>query len=144
MKLHSFKLYIAAFFYIAFLLVFTHVDVAINIFNPDENQLNKDFFDILLAKHANLISLVTNIGLLLFIILDMIVTLDKKATLNVAIVTNLIGVMACVVAAMCAMGTTEGCKMKAYGAIESEATAWICLAIFFICLIFLKKKSIEP
>ena len=143
MKVHGFKLYIAAFFYIAFLLVFTHVDVAIKIFNPDENQLNKDFLDILLTKHANLISLVTNIGLLLFIILDMIVTFNKKATLNVAIVTNLVGVIACVVAAMCAMGTKD-CKMKAYGAIESETTAWICLAIFFICLIVLKKKSIEP
>lgn len=122
-KLHSLKLYIAASFYIGFLIVFTHVDVAIDTINPDEAQLNKNFFDIMLAKHANFVSLVTNIGLLLFIILDMIVTFHKKATLNIVIVTNLIGVIACVVAAMCAMGATADCKMKTYGAIESETTA---------------------
>lgn len=141
--LHNIVWYLIASLYIGFLLIFTHVDAIIKVINPNDLQAQNSFLDIVLTKHSNLVSLVTNIGLLLFLILDMLITFNKKATLTIAVITNLIGVMACVIAAMCAMGTNDS-NMEEYGAIDNEPAAWICLAIFCVCLIVLKKKSLEP
>lgn len=137
--LRSIICYLLSILYIGFLLLFTHVDLIISVINDDTNT---DIGQLLLKKHAHFVSLVTNIGLLLFLVIDIIVALKKCLFIGMATLINLIGVLACVIATMCAMGAVDP-NLKPYGALPCEMGVWICLAIFFISLIILKGKSLS-
>lgn len=129
--------YLIAIFYISSLLLFTHVDLVISTINVE----NADFKNLLFTKHAHFVSLATNIGLLLFLVIDIMITIGKHLSLFYATLINLIGVISCILITMFTLGSVRT-DLKSIGAIECETGTYICMAIFFISMIVLKAKAL--
>lgn len=128
-----------ALIYVGFLLLFTHVDLVINTINDQDKQ---HFADMLIQKHAHFVSLAVNIGLLLFIVVDTMISVGRKSSMLMVTLFNLVGVLSCVVLMMCALGHVNP-EMRNIGAIESDSTAWFCMVIFCVTLVVLKKNSLS-
>lgn len=124
--------------YIFLLLLFTHADLIIDFINSSDS----DIWNMLMVKHANFVSLATNIGLLIFIMIDLMIAYGNRLPLGVATLINLIGIFSCVMVTMCAMGCVNA-ELKRYGALVWKEGVGICLLIFVACLVVLKMKSLN-
>lgn len=124
--------------YIGFLMIFTHVDLIIATIN---NSPNEGFFALAVKKHANFVSLLTNIGLLLFLVIDIIIACDRRVSMTAATIVNLIGVFAAIALMLFSVGSVDP-ERKDIGAIEWDTGVIIAWLVFFIALIVLKTKSL--
>lgn len=124
--------------YIAFLMIFTHIDLIISTIN---NEQNEPFINLAMKKHANLVSLVTNIGLLMFLFIDLAIAYNKRIPSITATILNIIGILACVGLLMFSLGCVEP-DMKSYGAIAWDSGVILSWSIFFVSLIGLKTKAL--
>lgn len=124
--------------YIAFLIIFTHVDLIISLINNPEGT---SFLELAIKKHANLVSLLTNIGLLMFLCIDLLIAFNKKISYGAASIINLIGITACVLVLVFSLGCVKP-DMKEYGAIEWELGVILSWSVFFIALVVLKAKAL--
>lgn len=115
-----------ALLYISLLMIFTHVDLIISSINCKPNET---FSSLAIEKHSNLISLLVNIGLLIFLVIDLIIAFDKRMSLLTVSIINLVGVASCVFMLIFSLGCHEA-AMKKYGAISWEPGLWICWIIF--------------
>lgn len=123
--------------YIGFLMIFTHIDLIIALINNTDDS----FFDLVVRKHANFVSLLTNIGLLLFLVIDIMIACDKRVSMATATIVNMVGVLAAVAVMLFSVGCLDP-KRKDMGAIEWDMGVIIAWSVFFIALIVLKTKSL--
>ena len=124
--------------YICFLMIFTHADLIISLIN---NTSEESFFSFVLKKHANFVSLLTNVGLLLFLVIDIMIACDKRISMAAATIINIVGVLAAIALMMFSLGCISP-EMKTFGAIEWQLGVIVAWSVFFIALIVLKTKSL--
>lgn len=124
--------------YIGLLMLFTHIDLVISIVNNVENE---SFFSLAIRKHANLMSLLTNIGLLLFLVIDIMIAYSNKISLTMATIVNVIGILAAVALMIFSLGCHKP-QMREIGAIQSELGVFLSWSLFFVSLVVLKTKAL--
>lgn len=124
--------------YIAFLLFFTHIDLIISAINEIPEA---DIKNLMIRKHAHFASLFTNVSLLLFLVIDIMFIKEKKVSTIKIIASFIVGVLACIALTMFAIGCVN-VQMKEFGGIKCEPGIWLCLALFGIMLVYIKKRSL--
>lgn len=129
--------------YIALLLWFTHVDIIhqwANISHVDSAQAS----DLLVLKHANFLTLITNWGLLLMLYLDLTIT---KRIDNPKVITllNIFGFLTILCSFGCAAGrAVEAEAASKLGLFINPEFSQVSLLAFAAILCYLKYISIKP
>ena len=137
-RLQPFSDVILAFTYVVFLLIFSHVDLIINWINDDKTT----FTELVLNKHAHMASLLMNIGLLLFMMIDIAIILKQRMSSRFSLIICLSGVISCVLMTMCSFGHLDHKLFARFGGIDYTPLFWIMAVIFTCSLVKLKHKSL--
>ena len=117
--------------YIGLLLWFTHFDLVCQLLSDDSNVC---FTQLLVNKHSFFLTCITNWGLLLMLVIDILISANKSFTLKLATVVNILGSISVIFAFGCALGY----KSKQY---EEICTPPVCVAFLIaFCMILLYLK----
>lgn len=126
--------WILAIVYIGLLLWFTHFDVLLQLLsNPDSC-----FLQLLINKHSFFLTCITNWGLLLMLVIDILLSANKNFTLKIATIVNILGSISIVFAFGCALGY----KSKQYEVICTPTNCTYCLIFFCLILLYLKYTAL--
>lgn len=122
--------------YVGLLLWFANYDIFASQIADDGN----DLVHLFVTKHANFLMLVTNLGLLLILFLDICLSKSNEFPLKVAVAMNLIGVMSCITSFHCALGYVKPCMHQV--GFTGSLNGCICsYVIFCVVLLYLKFNS---
>lgn len=132
---------IASIVYISLLIWFAHVDVVLDCYNNEISAMS-DISSKIACKHAHILSMLTNCGLLLMLFIDLLMANKYKGIITITLL-NLFGVFAMI----CVFWFSVGCNPQienTIGGLGSENGCIISLTIFIIILLCLKFIAIKP
>lgn len=129
--------------YVALLLWFAHIDLVIDCVNERVTDLSL-FANKLVSKHGHFLSLLTNLGLLFILFIDLIIAGRYKSAITLTIV-NIIGVASIICIFWFSSGFAVGADAAAkIGAFSLPFWCMYSLAFFTLALLYLKYTSIKP
>lgn len=134
---------IASVVYIFLLIWFAHVDVVLDCcYNNNELSIMSDISSKIVYKHAHILSLITNFGLLSMLFIDLLMANRYNGIFTITLL-NLFGVFAMIGVFWCSVGCDPQIE-NTIGGLGSENGCIISLTIFIITLLCLKFITIKP
>lgn len=127
--------------YIFLLVWFAHVDVVLDCYKNNIGTMS-DIFLRIAHKHAHILSLITNLGLLSMLFIDLLMA-NKYDGIIVITLLNLFGVFAMIGIFWCSVGC-ESNIVDTIGGLGSDNGCIISLIVFIIILLCLKFISLKP
>lgn len=133
--------FIASVVYISLLIWFAHVDVILDCYNNEISAMS-DISSKIACKHAHILSLITNFGLLSMLFIDLLMANRYNGIFTITLL-NLFGVFAMIGVFWCSVGCDPQIE-NTIGGLGSENGCIISLTIFIITLLCLKFIAIKP
>lgn len=135
--------------YVFLLVCFAHIDVVFYCFENDVDTMS-DIISRIVFKHAHKLSLITNLGLLSMLFIDLLVA-NKCDGMIVVTLLNLLGVFAMIGIFWCSVGcdscicnTTGSPNIDKIGGLGSPNGSIMFLIVFIITLLCLKFIALKP
>lgn len=132
---------ITSLIYIFLLIWFAHIDVIIDCYKNNIIEIS-DITDKVVYKHAHLLSLLTNLGLLSMLFIDLLMANKYEGAISLTLL-NLVGVFSMV----CVFWYAVGCEpnvVNSIGGLGSTTGSLCALAVFVFTLLCLKYIAIKP
>lgn len=134
---------ISSIIYIFLLVWFAHIDVIIECYKTGIGDID-GIANKVVSKHAHLLSLLTNLGLLSMLFIDLLMANKYDGAITLTLL-NLVGVFAMIGIFWGAVGV--GCEpivTNSIGGLCSSASCLCALAVFILTLLCLKFIAIKP
>lgn len=132
---------IASIVYISLLIWFAHVDVVLDCYNNEISAMS-DISSKIACKHAHILSMLTNCGLLSMLFIDLLMANKYKGIITITLL-NLVGVFAMIGIFWCSVGC-DSLKENTIGGLGSQNGSITFFIIFIITLLCLKFIAIKP
>lgn len=132
---------IASAVYIFLLIWFAHIDVVLDCYKNDISEM-PDISSKIVCKHAHILSLLTNFGLLSMLFIDLLMANKYEGIITITLL-NLVGVSAMIGVFWCSVGYDPKIA-NTIGGLGSQNGSITSLIIFIITLLCLKFIALKP
>lgn len=132
---------IASVIYIFLLIWFAHIDVVLDCYTNGISEM-PGISSKIVCKHAHILSLITNFGLLSMLFIDLLMANKYEGIITITLL-NLVGVSAMIGAFWCSVGCNPQI-VNTIGGLGSQNGCITSLIIFIITLLCLKFIAIKP
>ena len=137
---------IASAVYIFLLVWFAHIDVLLDCYKNGTSTM-PDISSKIVCKHAHILSLITNLGLLSMLFIDLLMANKYEGIIAITLL-NLVGVFAMIGVFWCSVGSNPDVPhsqtVDTIGGLGSQNGSITFLIIFILTLLCLKFISIKP